>query len=238
VMKLLEKQPEARVQTAVELAEQLVAIAAQHGWASPSASDPIGRFSMPQLSPAVSARPVVTPPVHDAGPTIPAPTTLTGAASQSHPMLPRSKTPLVLGLGGFLAVAAGIVMFLAVRGGDSSPGEPAPSERTPAARPTPAEIKPAEIKPAEIKPAEAKPAEAKSAEAKPVEPKPVEAKPAETKPVEAKPVETKPVEPKPVEAKPAEAKQPTPRPKPVPRKPTPSKPPKPQKPTRLIETDL
>ena len=259
VMQLLRKKPEERVQTAVELAQRLVDLAAQHGWVTPSASDPIGRFSMPQVSPAVSAKPLVTPPIHDPGPSIPTPTTLTGAASQSHPIPGKSKTPLILGLGGLLAVAAGIVMFLAVSsgGGDDSSkttDEPTPASAPAAAPAPPAETKPVETKPAETKPVETKPVETKPAETTPVETTPAESKavetksaetkPAETKPAETKPAETKPAETKPAETKPAETTPPETKPQ-VPRKPLPRKlepnkpPPKPTKPKRsLIETDL
>jgi serine/threonine protein kinase len=72
IMCLLSKQPEQRVQTAIDLAQALIAIAQQHGWIAISSTDPMSRMSMQQIIPpggalnptmaANQSRPMITPP--------------------------------------------------------------------------------------------------------------------------------------------------------------------------------
>jgi len=237
IMQLLKKKPEQRVQTAFELAGQLVAIAAAQGWVTTTGID--GRLSMPMMPSPTPSSPLITPmhatpaplppmpmpmptPLHEqataympSSPSIPQqpkPTTLSGAASQSHEV-PRRRNGLLLAVGaGLVAAAAGIGIVIATSGKASPRREPtsrpAPAvtqpagETRPAEEPTPVEVaKPDEVPtPTEVAtPADAAaPTEiATPTETKPVETTPVETKPVETKPVETKPVATKPVEPKP-----------------------------------------
>ena len=173
VMSLLQKRPELRVQTALELAQLLVQIAQLHGWTA-NAADPLGRFSMPYMaSPSAATRasftpvqftparqptnqpttPTPAPPQSYTAPGIvepPKPTTLSGGAGESQISYPaKSKTGLVIAVSAVLAIAAGIAVFIAVSGTAPGTGETKPAN-APTVRATPTETaKPPEPKPSD-----------------------------------------------------------------------------------------
>ena len=184
VMSLLNKRPEQRVQTALDLAQHLIALAQQHGWIAVSSTDPASRMSMQSIVPpggvtigAMISRPMITPAFptphashlayvaqgatelmspsrHDATPIpqTPKPTTLSGAASETHPAVAPRKG-LIIGGAFVAAVGAGIALLIALSGGapssedttvpakapvatDSTP-DPIPTATEPTPDPTP-----------------------------------------------------------------------------------------------------
>jgi len=61
IMSLLAKQPEQRVQTALDLAQELVHVAQLQGWVAVASTDPNLRASMQYIQPPGGARPMITP---------------------------------------------------------------------------------------------------------------------------------------------------------------------------------
>ena len=149
VMSLLAKKPELRVQTAIELAQRLATLAEQHGWVTGSATDPIGRFSAPRMTPLPMAKPEGMPTLQTPPPSMsytapsiaepPKPTTLTGGSGESQISYrgKSSKAPFLIGA--VLALAAGITMFVALGGTGTRAASP-PSDPSPSLRPSPTEI--------------------------------------------------------------------------------------------------
>jgi serine/threonine-protein kinase len=195
IMRLLEKNPELRVQTALDLAGELAAIASAQGWGTMPGVD--GRLSMAMIAQPPS-RTLITPGEEVMPP--PTPTTLSGTASESQAALPRRKG-LVVAIGaGLLAAAVGITIVVASSGTSSTthPGsQPAPSSPPPKAD----EVEPPPVEPPPVDPP--KPVDtAAQPEPPPVDPpeatKPVDT---ETKPI-TKPI-TKPTKPTTKPTKPA-----------------------------------
>jgi len=226
IMSLLAKNPEERPQTAIELGREFGQLASNFGLIS-RASTPIAARSsgvaMSQPTPAPLSPSQVRSPSQlssqarlpsqvPGGPvssmeavsaTLPSGanlreiTTLSGAASQSIDVPKRSRRGIVIGVGAALAIAAGSITFVAMRGPSSSSATPAAHPTLPAPAPTPAPTpapapapKPPPPTPAPVATPEAAPTPA------PEPPKPV-ATPA--KPTPAPPKKPKP--PKPEKAK-------------------------------------
>ncbi|HUJ59471.1 MAG TPA: serine/threonine-protein kinase [Kofleriaceae bacterium] len=189
IMRLLEKEPANRPQSARELASQLVAIAQVHG------SIPPPSWSHPALAAVPQPTPSFTPtsqsgPIPVASPS--QPTTLSGVASQS---VGRTRSRVGIGVSiGLVAAAIGAGVFIIGRSPDrasppipTSAARPAALATTPPPPPAPAPPPPAPV----VAPAPPPPAPV----AAPAPPPPVAAKPP---PVSVK----KPVRPEP-KAKPA-----------------------------------
>ena len=125
VMAMLAKDPAARPQTARDLAQNLAGIAHAHGWASTSNArwslDGSQSFHQAQsFTPAINptpAPPGTYPPSVLA--TANQPTTLSGAASQSATVSPKSKHGLVFGIAAIILVGGGIGAVAAL-GGNSA----------------------------------------------------------------------------------------------------------------------
>ncbi len=261
VMALLNKQPDQRVQTSIELAQRLVQIAQNHGWAGHS-TDPLGRFSVPyiagstgpQTGPGPAAptftpvqftplrQPTEPPPMPHPTPAPrsytapgavepPKPTTLSGGSGESQISYPAKKKT---------GLVVGVTAVLLIAAGVAvfigvSGTSSSPSDPS-SSTVTPASATPVETKPVETKPVETKPASTPPVETKPVETKPPETTPAETKPAETKPADTVAPEVTPA-TKPPTTKPPTTKPpttKPPTTKPPTTKPPttKPPKPDK------
>ncbi len=205
VMAMLAKDPGARPQTARDLAQNLAGIAHAHGWPTTSNArwslDGSQSFQQAQsYTPAFNptpAPPGTYPPAVLATPN--QPTTLSGAASQSVAVPPKSKRGLWFGIAAIVLVGGGIGAVAALGGKGARGTKAAAQVAIPIPAPTPPPVAtPAlvETKPVPVEPA--KPVE-------PVEPtKPVEeikhmpVKKAEVvgkKPTEKKPTEKKPAKP-------------------------------------------
>jgi len=167
IMTLLAKQPEARVQSAKELAQRLTLIAQHHGWSIGDISRPslnhvlpspasaagghVGGYGTPVFSPAPTpaallATTLAPPGIVPSAPT-PAmlaaqkPTTLSGAASQvAAPAPRRARRGLGIAIaGGLIAAAGGIGAVVAFSGSGSAPHSTttAPAPAPMAATPAP-----------------------------------------------------------------------------------------------------
>jgi len=147
VMTLLDKDPNARVQSARELSAYLGSIARSGGWtpvAEPGASMQIASaMQQTRLSSMPTPAPVFTPvapltPYVTGAVSSQEPTTLSSAISHSSvaPVATRrSRVPILIGLAAGGLAIAGVVAFTSLRGASSERGEQA---ATPAAAPTPA----------------------------------------------------------------------------------------------------
>ncbi len=282
IMQLLSKQPAKRVQTAQELGRRFAEIAQGHGFdprATPlptinhkvTQRDAVNEGVLPTMPSDPSLQmskqtPVPTPaPQLDSKPNVTmTPTTLSGAASQIHKTVGRSRAPLFAGLAAAFLVAGGATFFAISSGkksNEATPASPAadpaselrlPAQNEEPAAPAlsapgpsaPAPSAPGPSAPAPSAPGPSAPAPTKAPTMPPTEtadvtptPKPATTTPDKPKPDKPKPTTAKPDKPKPTTAKPTTTK-------PTTTKPTTTKPDKP-KPAAgsgsssiLIETDL
>jgi eukaryotic-like serine/threonine-protein kinase len=222
IMMLLAKQPEARVQTAKDLAQRLTVIAQQHGWSVGDISRPSlnhvaphpgsvpGGYGTPAFTPALTPAALLAtslaPPVIVPSTATPAtlatlkPTTLSGAASQvTAPPPRRGRRGLGIAIaGGLVAAAAGIGAVVAFSGSSGR----APTQATTTPPPASAAASPAHEPPPPVatSPGHEPPAPATAAQppagdpaATPVAPPPVTA--TAPAPVTAAPVTPSPATP-------------------------------------------
>jgi len=228
IMRLLDKKPDRRVQTATELAQLLIGVAHSSGWIAVSSTDPGGRFSMQHVSPPSGSQFTpsrLTPmPPSPLTPHHMTPAHLTPGVVHYTPMQLPPQAPTTLAppppehpkpttLSGSaseqhsavpksrrrLTIVLGAVIFAAAGGIAFIVGS---SGRKDAIQPATTEAAtPTATGPAVIQPSEVAPPVETKPDTKPTDTKAIDAMPVDTKPVDTKPVDTKPVDTKPADTK-------------------------------------